>query len=212
MSEVGTCFEELNLTNPRLIRSVHEAYIKAGARLIETNTFGVNRDALKRYGLENKVGEILRAGVEVAREAAGDKAYVLGSIGSIVAGRVRTERLALYQSQYEEQAITLLEENVDGVILESFQDLDELLFALQIVRNLTQRPIFAQLAALQVGRTRDGYTISEAFKALHEAGADVIGLNCRLGPAEMLRTLEQAQTPQGAVLSIQNILRSMLYV
>lgn len=199
---VGTCYEELNRTNPRLIRSVHEAYIQAGARLIETNTLGVNRDALIRYGLEDKVSEILRAGVEVARDAAGDKAYVLGSIGSIVAGRVRTEQLALYQRQYEEQAITLLEEKVDGIILETFQDLDELLFALEIVRNLTQRPIFAQLAPVQVGRTRDGYTVSEAFKVLHEAGADVIGLNCRLGPAEMLRTLEQAQTPQGTVLSI----------
>lgn len=199
---VGTCYEELNLTNPGLIRSVHEAYIQAGARLIETNTFGVNRDTLKRYGIDYKVGEIIRAGVKIGREAAEDKAYVLGSIGSIVAGRVRTERLALYQSQYEEQAIALLEGNVDGIILETFQDLDELLFALQIVRNLTQQPVFTQLATLQVGRTRDGYTVSEAFKLLHEAGADVIGLNCRLGPAEMLRTLEKSYTPEDAIISI----------
>lgn len=199
---VGTCYEELNLTNPGLIRSVHEAYIQAGARLIETNTFGVNRDALKRYGFEDKVGEIIRAGVEISREAAGDKAYVLGSIGSIIAGRVRTERLSLYQSQYEEQAMALVDGKVDGVILETFQDLEELLFALQIVRDLTHRPIFVQLATLQVGRTRDGYTVSKAFKLLHESGADVIGLNCRLGPAEMLRTLERSQTPEGAILSI----------
>ncbi len=199
---VGTCYEELNLTNPGLIRSVHEAYIQAGARLIETNTFGVNRDALKRYGFEDKVGEIIRAGVEICREAAGDKAFVLGSIGSIVAGRVRTERLSQYLSQYEEQAMALLEGKVDGIILETFQDLEELLFALQIVRDLTHRPIFAQLATLQVGRTRDGYTVSEAFKLLNESGADVIGLNCRLGPAEMLRTLERSQTPEGAILSI----------
>lgn len=199
---VGTCYEELNLTNPGLIRSVHEAYIQAGARLIETNTLGVNREALKRYGFEDKVGEIIRAGVKISQEAAGDKAYVLGSIGSIVAGRIRTERLALYQSQYEEQTIALLEGKVDGIILETFQDLEELLFALQIVRNLTRQPVFAQLAPLQVGRTRDGYTVSEAFKLLHEVGADVIGLNCRLGPAEMLRTLEQSFTPENAIISI----------
>lgn len=199
---VGTCYEELNLTNPGLIRSVHEAYIQAGARLIETNTFGVNRDALKRYGLENKVSEIIRAAVEVAQAAAKDKAYVLGSIGSIVAGRVRMDRLTLLRNQYEEQVSALLEGNVDGVILETFQDLDELLFVLQIVRSLTQRPVFAQLATLEVGRTRDGYTVSEAFKLLHEAGTDIIGLNCRLGPAEMLRTLEQSYTPEDAIISI----------
>lgn len=199
---VGTCYEELNLSNPGMIRSVHEAYVQAGARLIETNTFGVNRDAMKRYGLESKVREIIRAGVEVAREAVGEGAYVLGSVGSILAGRVRTEKLADSSYQYEEQVLTLLEGEVDGLILETFQDLDELLFALDIVKGLTNRPVFAQLATLQVGRTRDGYPVSEAFKLLHEAGADVIGLNCRLGPAEMLRTLEQAQVPEGAILSI----------
>lgn len=199
---VGTCYAELNLSNPGLIRSVHEAYIQAGARLIETNTFGVNRDAMKRYGLEEKVGEMIRAGVKIARESAGDQAYVLGSIGSILAGRVRAEKLTDYTFQYEEQVLALLEGGVDGIILETFQDLDELLFVLEIVKRQTTRPVFAQCATMQVGRTRDGYTVSEAFKQLHQAGADVIGLNCRLGPAEMLRSLEQTQVPEEAMVSI----------
>lgn len=199
---VGTCYEELNLSNPKLISSVHEAYIQAGAGLIETNTFGVNQEAFKRYGLEHKVREVILAGARIAREVAGERAYVLGSIGSIVAGRVRTEPLAYYRSQYEEQLSALLEGEVDGIILETFQDLDELLFALQIARNLTQRPVFVQLTTMQVGRTRDGYTVSEAFRLLHEAGADVLGLNCRLGPAEMLRTLELAQVPEQALVSV----------
>jgi methionine synthase / methylenetetrahydrofolate reductase(NADPH) len=199
---VGICYEELNLTNPGLIRSVHEAYIQAGARLIETNTFGVNREALKRYGLEDKIGDIFRAGVRISREAAGDTAYVLGSIGSILAGRIRIEKLSGYRTQYEEQADALLEGGVDGIILETFQDLDELLFTLEIIKGMTQRPVLAQLATMQVGRTRDGYTVSDAFALLHGAGADVIGINCRLGPAEMLRTFEQSQTPEGAILSV----------
>lgn len=199
---VGMCYEELNLTRPELIRSVHEAYIQAGARLIETNTFGVNREALKRYGIEDKIGKIIRAGARISRETAADKAYVLGSIGSILAGRIRTEKLSASRFQYEEQIEALLEGGVDGIILETFQDLDELLFTLEIVKEMTTRPVLTQLATIQVGRTRDGYSVSDAFKKLHQAGADVIGLNCRLGPAEMLRTFEKSDTPEGAILSV----------
>lgn len=199
---VGVCCEELNLTHPDMIRSVHEAYVRAGARLIETNTFAANRDALARYGLEHKVTSLNLAAVKIAREAAGDSAYVAGSIGSIVAGRVRTEPLENYREHYEEQAVALLHGGVDGIVLETFQDLDELLLALEVTRGLTDLPVFTQLATIQVGRTRDGYTVGEAFRIIHQAGADVIGLNCRLGPAEMLRTLETTIIPGGAILSI----------
>ena len=199
---VGVCCEELNLTHPDMIRSVHEAYVQAGACLIETNTFGVNREALARYGLEHKVIPITRAAVKIAREAAGESAYVAGSIGSITAGRVRTEPLENYREYYEELAVALLHGGVDGIILETFQDLDELLLALEVTRSLTKLPIFAQLSTIEVGSTRDGYTVSEAFRIIDQAGADVIGLNCRLGPAEMLRTLETAIIPAGAILSI----------
>jgi methionine synthase I (cobalamin-dependent)/5,10-methylenetetrahydrofolate reductase len=199
---VGVCCEELNLTRSDMIRSVHEAYVRAGARLIETNTFGANRDALTRYGLEHKVTLVNRAAVKIAREAAGELSYVTGSIGSIIAGRVRSEPLENYRKQYEEQASALLSGGVDGITLETFQDLDELLLALEVIRGLTDLPVFAQIATMQVGRTRDGYAVSEAFRTIVQAGADVIGLNCRLGPAEMLRTLETTITPEGAILSI----------
>lgn len=202
---VGTCYEELNLTNPALIRSVHDAYIQAGAHLIETNTFRVNREVLTRYGLEQKVKDINRAAVKVAQEAveaAGESAFILGSMGSIFAARVRTEPLSAYRPQYEEQAVALLEAGVDGIMLETFEDLEELLLTLELMRTLTDRPILAHVATPQVGRTRDGYTVSRAFELLQQAGAEVIGLNCRLGPAEMLRTLEHAQVPEAACLSI----------
>lgn len=202
---VGTCYEELNITNPALIRSVHESYIQAGAQLIETNTFRVNREILSRFGLEQKVEEINQAAVKVAQEAIAlskRETYIVGSIGSILSGRVRTESLQSYRALYEEQASALLKGGVDGIMLETFEDLEELLLALEVMHSLTDRPIFAHLATPQVGRTRDGYTVTKAFELLSNSGAEIMGLNCRLGPAEMLRTLEQAQVPKEALLSI----------
>lgn len=198
---VGVSFEELCLTNPRLVHDVHKAYYEAGARLMETNTFGANRDALARYGLEHKVTRINRVAVTIAREAAQDDAFVVGSIGSILAGRVRKKVLDEYRDQFEEQAIALLHAGVDGLILETFLDLEELLLAIDVIRPLTGLPLICQLATLDVGRTRDGYTLTEAFSHLQKAGADIIGLNCRLGPAEILRSFESARVPDGALLS-----------
>lgn len=199
---VGVCYQELCLSKPDLVRSVHQAYLDAGARLLETNSFGVNRDAMERYGLEYKVTRINRAAATIAREAAGEEAFVVGSIGSILAGRVLTQAVEQYRDQFEEQAVALLHGGVDGLMLETFLDLEELLLALEATRPLTRLPIFAQLATLEVGRTRDGYTVSEAFRQLKQAGADIVGLNCRLGPAEILRTLENCQVPADTPISI----------
>ena len=198
---VGVSFEELCLSDPHLVHQVHVSYYEAGARLLETNTFSANRDALSRYGLEHKVTRINRQAVALAREAAQDDAYVVGSIGSILAGRVRKQNLDEYRDQYEEQAIALLHAGVDGLILETFLDLEELLVALEVIRPLTDLPLITQLATLEVGRTRDGYSLTEAFSRLRAAGADITGLNCRLGPAEILRSFEQAQVPEDMLLS-----------
>lgn len=199
---VGVSFEELCLSNPRLVYDVHASYYKAGARFLETNTFAANRDALSRYGLEHKVARINRLAVSIAREAAQDDAYVAGSIGSILAGRVRKKVLDEYRDQYEEQAIALLHAGVDSLILETFLDLEELLLALEVIRPLTNAPLIAQLATLEVGRTRDGYSLTEAFSQLKAAGADIVGLNCRLGPAEILRSFETTQFPEQSLLSV----------
>ncbi len=199
---VGVCYEELCLTNPKLVQEVHRAYYQAGARLFETNTFGANRESLARYGLENKVSRINRAAVSLSKEALPDDAYIVGSMGSITAGRVRNRLMEGYRDQFEEQAVALLHAGVDGIMLETFLDLEELLLAVEVVRSLSDQPIIAQLATLEVGRTRDGYTLTEAFRELHQAGADIIGLNCRLGPAEMLRSLEKAVVPEDSAISV----------
>ncbi|HOF05992.1 MAG TPA: bifunctional homocysteine S-methyltransferase/methylenetetrahydrofolate reductase [Syntrophales bacterium] len=199
---IGTCCEELNLSRPELIREIHREYYEAGARLIETNTFGANRDALSHHGLEDSVYRINWKAASLAREAVGPDAWVAGSMTGISARRVRHEALPGHREIFVEQAEALLAGGVHVLILETFLDLAELLLALQAVRPLTDLPIITQLACMEVGKTRDGFSVTESFRLLTDAGADILGLNCRLGPAELLRTLEQTIVPEGAILSV----------
>ncbi|BCU83059.1 bifunctional homocysteine S-methyltransferase/5,10-methylenetetrahydrofolate reductase [Polycladomyces abyssicola] len=199
---VGICYEELSLTQPDVIRSVHRAYYEAGARLIETNTYGANRERLERYGLAGKVTRINREAVAVARSAVDDDAFVVGSIGSILAGRVPHYDTEAYRDMYEEQATALLHAGVDGIVLETFLDLEELLLAVEVIRPLTDRPIIAQLALMEVARTRDAYTLDGAFAHLAKSGVDGVGFNCRLGPTELLRALEQTVMPTDLWISV----------
>ncbi|WP_028775925.1 bifunctional homocysteine S-methyltransferase/methylenetetrahydrofolate reductase [Shimazuella kribbensis] len=197
---VHTCQEELNISEPALIESVHKAYVKAGSKMIETNTYGANRERLTRFGLENKVAKINREAVTIAQQAAGDDSYVIGSIGSILAGRVMEYDPEEYQDLFEEQATALLYGGVDGILLETFLDVHELKLAVQAIRNLTDLPLFAQFSLIEVGRTRDAYSLTEAFAEL-EGKVDGVGLNCRLGPVETLRSLEKSIIPDSLLLS-----------
>lgn len=199
---IGQCVEELVLKSPMLIRAVHRAYYEAGARVIETNTYGANRERLARYGLENKVSRINREAVRIARDAVGDDAWVVGTIGSILAGRVPSFDEEEYRGMYEEQATALLHAGVDGILLETFLDVREMLVAVEAIRPLTDLPIIAQFSMIEVGRTRDAFTLSEAFHMLAERGVEGVGINCRLGPVEVLRALENTVVPEGLILSV----------
>lgn len=205
---IGASTEELCLTEQDWVRDTHIAYLDAGATVIETNSYAANREALARYGLETRTTRINRASVQIARQAleqTGRDAFVVGSIGSILAGRVRGTAWEEYRDVYEEQAVALLHEGVDGVILETFYDVEELLLALDVIRPLAASsgtPIIAQLSLIEVGRTRDGYELTQAFRQLESAGADVVGLNCRLGPAEILGSLERTIVPEGMPISV----------
>ncbi|WEG14389.1 bifunctional homocysteine S-methyltransferase/methylenetetrahydrofolate reductase [Pullulanibacillus sp. KACC 23026] len=204
---IRSCFEELNLSDPHLIKGVHSAYLHAGARLIQTNSYSASRVGLARYGLGEQVDAINRASVQIAREAvyeaqleSTDPAFVFGTIGSMIDFIKQTdpkEQEALIENLVEEQASALLEEGVDGLILETYADLQELSLALRKVRRLTDLPIVTNLSPLVIGVTRDGYSIEEAFKQLVELGADVVGLNCRLGLSGLLRTYEQTSLEPG---------------
>ncbi|RAL22624.1 bifunctional homocysteine S-methyltransferase/methylenetetrahydrofolate reductase [Thermoflavimicrobium daqui] len=198
---LGQCQEELVLRNPAFVAQIHQAYYQAGARMIETNTFAANRERLTRYGLDSKVVRINREAVKVARDAVGDDAFIVGAIGSICAGRVIDYDEEEYRDMYEEQATALLSAGVDGILLETFLDLKEILIAVKTIRSLTDLPIIAQMSMLEVGRTRDAYTLTEAFQQLADQGVDGVGINCRLGPMEILRSLEKTVIPESLIIS-----------
>ncbi|PWI58061.1 bifunctional homocysteine S-methyltransferase/methylenetetrahydrofolate reductase [Sulfoacidibacillus thermotolerans] len=199
---VGVCYEELSVLKPEVVATVHRSYVEAGAQLIETNTFGAHRAGLERYGLEGQLKEINRAAVRLARAAAKDDAFVVGTIGSVTGARRTLAPPIDLQRAYAEQASALLEEDPDAILLETFLDFRELQTALRVVRNLTDKPIMAQLALLDLHVTRDGVAVEEAFRRLYAQGADVIGLNCRFGPADMQRVLQAITVPEHAALSV----------
>jgi methionine synthase I (cobalamin-dependent)/5,10-methylenetetrahydrofolate reductase len=199
---VGISYEELNLSQPEIIERVHREYYDAGARFIETNTYSANRERLSKYGLEADVEQINRAGVEIARRAVGNDAYVIGSVGSIRAGKRKNIRTLQVEADFSEQIEVLTGSSVDGILLETFYDLDEILLALQITRKFSDLPVICQLAMEDVGRTSDGFPVSEAFKQLIAAGADVVGFNCRTGPNGIMRVLEKTSIPPQFPISV----------
>ncbi|PLR84778.1 bifunctional homocysteine S-methyltransferase/methylenetetrahydrofolate reductase [Bacillus canaveralius] len=195
------CFEELNLSEPEQILNIHKAYINAGADLIQTNTYAANYLKLQRYGLEDSVKEINSAAVKVARNAAQDKAYVLGTIGGNRGIKPHSISIEEIKRSFREQLYCLLLAGVDGLLLETYYDLKELETVLSIARRETALPIIAQVSLQETGILQDRTPINEAFERLELAGADIIGLNCRLGPHHMLLTLEQVALPKHAYLS-----------
>jgi homocysteine S-methyltransferase len=190
---LNVCYDELNLRQPDLIAEIHRAYVKAGAELLETNTFGANPRKLAQYGLAGDTERINRVAAELARAAAGGRAAVVGAIGPL---GIRIEpfgetSVAEARADFTRQASGLLEGGVDGFILETFSDVDELRAAFEAVRGLTDLPVIAQMTIGNDGRTHYG-TEPAVFGPLLEAmGADVIGVNCSVGPQGILEAVEQ---------------------
>jgi methionine synthase / methylenetetrahydrofolate reductase(NADPH) len=198
---VDRCFEELNLSKPEDIIHIHEAYIAAGAEVIQTNTYGANYVKLARYGLEDEVPSINRAAVRLAKKAAGNKAYVLGTIGGLRSINKSAVSIEEVKRTFREQLFVLLNEDIDGLLLETYYDLEELETVLAIARKETDKPIIAHVSLHEVGVLQDGTPLSEALARLEQLGADVVGLNCRLGPYHMIRSLEEVPLPAKAFLS-----------
>jgi methionine synthase I (cobalamin-dependent)/5,10-methylenetetrahydrofolate reductase len=185
----GISYEELNLSQPELITRVHREYYEAGARVIETNTFAANRHKLSQYGLSDKMEAINRAGVAVARAAVGADAYVLGAIGSTYSGRRDARQSLRIQADLQHHIETLAATDIDGFLFESFTDLEELLTAVRTARATSDLTIVCQMSLDHADMTQDGVPLQEAFFTLRQAGADLVGLNCRSGPLGILRTL-----------------------
>ena len=201
---LNRAFEELNLTDPDLVVGVHQAYLRAGAEIIETNTFGANRLKLASFGLAEQVHAVNLAGARVARTAARDGAWVAGSIGPL---GVRVEpwgKTGLDEAEaiFTEQAQGLVEGGVDLFILETFRDVNELGAAIRAIRAVSRVPVVAMLTTGEDGNTLDGTPVEQFGPQLVEFGVDVLGVNCSVGPAAMLDTVERlAKAVPGALLA-----------
>lgn len=187
---VGVSYEEFNLLRPELIENVHRRYYEAGARVIETNTFSANRESLNKYGLDADVEAIIRAGVLLARAGSGDDAYVVGAVGAIRAGKRRNIRTSELTKSFQQQIHALVDAGVDGLILETFYDMEELELALSIARKATNLPVICQFAVEKEAVTQDGQPLGAAFERLRSQGADVVGFNCRSGPNGIMRAID----------------------
>jgi homocysteine S-methyltransferase len=205
---INRCFESLNQSQPDLVVDVHLEYLKAGADVIETNTFGANRMKLRGFGLGDQVREINLSGAQLARRAVekwkGD-AYVAGAIGPL---GVRVEPWGKTgvdeaEAMFRDQAQALLDGKVDLFILETFRDLNEIGAAIAAVRSICDLPIVAQMTTEEDGSSLDGAPPEQFAPELIKRGANVVGVNCSVGPAPMLETVERISDIVDAWLSAQ---------
>jgi homocysteine S-methyltransferase len=198
-------FDELNLTRPELVADVHQAYVRAGADVLETNTFGANRIKLGTFGLADQVHAINVEGAKLARQAAREAVYVAGAIGPL---GIRIEpwgKTGVDEAEefFREQARALVDGGVDLFVLETFRDVNEIGAAIRAVRSVCDLPIVGQVTTEDDGNSLDG-TAPEAFvPELERLGAQVVGLNCSVGPAAMLETIERMAHVATVKLSAQ---------
>jgi methionine synthase I (cobalamin-dependent)/5,10-methylenetetrahydrofolate reductase len=204
---INRCYDELNLSQPDLIRAVHHDYLHAGAEIIETNTFGANAFRLARHSLADKVRDINRAGARLAHDAAKSfDVWVAGSVGPL---GTRIEPLGKTSFQeardaFREQIEALIEGGVDLIILETFGYLEEIHQALLAIKDAgTSLPIVAQVTIDEDGNCLDGSDSETFAPKLAEWGADVIGCNCSVGPVAMLDAIERVRAATSLPLSAQ---------
>lgn len=203
----NSCFDESNLTQPDLVRQVHEAYINAGAEIIETNTYGANRYKLGGFDLADKVRKINWRGARLAyevREISGRPVMIAGAVGPLGKPIKPVGLIPALEARaiFHEQIDGLVEGGVDIIVIETIRDLEEMRQAIIAAREACDLPIMAQMTFEEDGRTQVGNTPEEVVKALQELGADVIGANCSTGPQRMSRVVAEmaahAQTPLSA--------------
>jgi methionine synthase I (cobalamin-dependent)/5,10-methylenetetrahydrofolate reductase len=202
---INRCFDALNLAQPDVVSEVHQDYVRAGADVVETNTFGANRVKLRAFGLSDRIRDINSEGARLARKAAGGRAYVAGAIGPL---GIRIEpwgKTGVDEAEawFREQAQALADGGVDLFILETFRDLNEIGAAIAAVRSVCSLPIVAQMTIEEDGNSLDGAPPEQFAPELERRGADVVGVNCSIGPAPMLETIERLAQATRARLSAQ---------
>jgi methionine synthase I (cobalamin-dependent)/5,10-methylenetetrahydrofolate reductase len=207
----STCFEELNVTRPELVTKVHEDYLRAGASVLETNTFGANAMRLEKYGLQGRVEEINTAAVRVARQAALGRAYVLGAIGpsGYFLGEASAEDLAKVKSALGEQARALAEAGVDALVVETMRQTAEVRVAIEAAVRASRlagggTPVIASVSLDESQRMADGTPAEEIARLMKEWGASVVGANCSDGPMSVLAAMERMQSVSMPLIAVPN--------
>lgn len=191
---IDLCFEELNVSAPDLVSRIHDSYVGAGARLIETNTFGANASRLAKHGLESRVKEFNQAAIRLARKSLKTgSVYLAASIGPLGIPDPEAELQEIDRTNiFREQIEAILEENVDVLYLETFMDFTEIQIALNAARTLDKKiPIICSMVCSEEGRLPSSLPIVQAFRELIRLGANVVGVNCVTGPHAMLHILRR---------------------
>ncbi|HHV3625430.1 TPA: bifunctional homocysteine S-methyltransferase/methylenetetrahydrofolate reductase [Streptococcus agalactiae] len=201
---LDTCHESYNVTHPEKVLAIHQAYIEAGADVIQTNTYGAQRHRLKNYGLEDQVVSINQAAVNIAHQATlGKETFILGTVGGFRSQRQCDLTLDNIVEETLEQVEALLATGqLDGLLFETYYDIEEITTVLKIVREMTDLPIITNISLHEAGVTSNGKPIVEALSQLVMLGADVIGLNCHLGPYHMIQSLKQVPLFAQSYLSV----------
>ena len=209
---IDACFDHLNITRPALVAQIHRAYIEAGAQIIQTNTFGANRYKLAEHDLEDAVEAINRAGVELARRvvmgAFREDVLIAGDVGPLGVrlapfGRIKATEA---RAAFAEQIIALVEAGVDLLVLETFTDLHEIREAIAAAREVCDLPIVATMTFTRDDRTVLGDEPEKVARKLYESGADLIGVNCSSGPAQVLRLVRRMmqEVPEARYAAVPN--------
>ncbi|MBV8810753.1 MAG: bifunctional homocysteine S-methyltransferase/methylenetetrahydrofolate reductase [Acidobacteriaceae bacterium] len=202
---INRCFDELNLSSPLLVKEIHQEYVRAGAELLETNTFGSNRLRLASFGFAEKLRAINEAGVRLAREAAGERAFVAGAIGPLGTQIEPLGPMSFAEARtvFREQAEALVEAGVDLLVIETFYELNELREAIYAAREAAgpNMAIIAQVTVNDDGTLRDGTSTETFTRSLNDWPVDVVGVNCSAGPRVVLETIEKMTLLTGKPLS-----------
>ncbi|MCO4331362.1 bifunctional homocysteine S-methyltransferase/methylenetetrahydrofolate reductase [Staphylococcus hyicus] len=198
---LDTCPEAYNLTHPEKVEHIHRSYIQAGADIIQTNTYGANFEKLKAFGLEHKVRDIHHAAIAIAKRAAKADTFILGTVGGFRGLKQGDFTLPAIQYHTEIQVDCLVQGGVDGLLFETYYDLEELLAVIQATRQKYDIPIIAQLTASNTNYLRDGTVINDALQQIIHAGANIVGLNCHHGPHHMKNSFSHIELPHQAYLS-----------
>ncbi len=201
---INRCFDEVNLTNPTLVKQIHEDYIKAGADVIETNTFGANSFKLSKYQLGDKVHDINLNGAKIAREAAGDDIFVAGAIGPLGIKIEPLGKTSIEEAKeaFTEQILGLVEGGVDVLIFETFIYPEELIIAVEAAKAVCSLPVIAQITIDEDCTSLTGAEPEYIMQILDKCKADVLGINSTVGPQVMLKWLERVRPLTSKPLSV----------